>query len=532
MSRLSKVVCMLVLLFGSISAWVGEPPVHAAGKSGITVIVEGTEMKLSVKPIKVNGNIYLHAKSIFDALEIRSSLGKKIIKIVHNDVTYSAEIDQKRIFIGERKLNLTAPPLLREGRIYVPLRFVEIVSGKDVKYDASHSQINIGLSTESKKALQRSLFEAARKGDALAVTNLIKLGADPNDKLIFEYGNNTPLVYAVINNKTEAARSLVKGGAKVDSDSQHLGYSAILSQNAELLEILIENGLDPNYKDHTGTLLQSASSIIGISKNDVFVKNLEPSIDIVNTLLKHGADPGIDNPLYRAVDAQNYSIIQSLLRAGADPYKANEHGDTPYEYSVRKNINRWLTLQAERIIVPSFKILDENGDEVSNGGVSIRALGDSQTQFYYIQFSSGQVYVDIPNGRYQIVSVDVAGNKYILAKNYELSIKDENVVPVTLTLPKLNVKVTLTSDSIPIADGFLTLYNERTSSYTPVEVRGNQLNLFADPGQYRIFTYVDSSKKSYDVDSYLTVKGTSGVEEITFDLKPNERKNNIFENRF
>ncbi|WP_422656927.1 stalk domain-containing protein [Paenibacillus sp. EC2-1] len=528
MSRLLKVVCLLVLLFGPISLFAEEHPVNAAGNSGITVIVDGNEMKLSVKPIKVKGNVYLHAKSIFNALEIQSTLGKKTIKIIHNDNTYRGEVDQKRMYIGERKLNLTVPPLLREGRIYVPLRFVEIVSGKGVKYDASNSQISIGLSPESKKALQRSLFEAARRGDATAVTNLIKRGADPNGKLNFEYGNNIPLVYAVSNNRTEAARALVKAGAKVDSDSQHLGFSVIVSQNAELLEILIENGLDPNYKNHTGTLLQSASGIIGMSENGNFRKDLRPSLEIVNMLLKHGADPGIDNPLYRAVDAQNYSIIQSLLRAGADPYKANEHGETPYEYSVRKNINRWLTLQAERVILPSFKILDANGAEVSSGGVGIRSLDDSKTPYHYIQFNSGQVYIDVPDGRYQIVHVYVPYSAYILQQTYAITIKDGNVVPNTVTLPRLNVKVTLTSDSIPISDGFLSLYNERTSSPMAVEVQGNQATLFAEPGQYRIFSYVDSSNKSYNVDSYLTVKGNSGIEEITFDLREKERNDSNF----
>lgn len=524
MLRFMKHVLLLVIVFGFFSVQLLEHSVSAAGKSSIAVIVEGSEVTLPVKPINVNGNIYLHAKSIFDALEIKSSIGKKSITVYQGDITFKAEVDQSRIYIGDRKLRLTQPPLFYEGRIYVPARFVGIVLGKDVKHESNNNQLIIGLTEEAKIALQRSLFEAARIGDALAVTNLIKRGADPNGKLIVEYGNNTPLDYAVSNNRTEAARALIKGGAKLEGNVQNLGFEAIVNQNVELLDILLANGLDPNYKGHWDTLLQVASGIIVMSEEGVHVKTIDPSPDIVNTLLKYGADPGLDDSLYQAVDVQNFSIIQSLLRAGADPYKMNSHGTTPYELSVSKNINRWMTIQKERTVLPTFSIVDADGSVIKEGDVSLRSLDDPKAPRSYISFSSGQIHVDVPNGNYQILHVMVAGNTYILPQNSSITIKDEVVVPSIIRLPNLNVRGTLTSESIPIADGTLILNNQRNSDFMFIEVKGNQFNLYAESGQYRIVGYRDASNNSYKVNTYFTVTGSNGIEDITVVVNPSENQ--------
>lgn len=517
--RLIKNAILLVLIFSSLSLFEYGNSVSAASKPLIKVIVDGAEIKLPVNPIEVKGSAMLHAKSIFDALKISSKFDKKRITVNHGGVTFKAEVNQTRIYIGNRELRLTQPPIVKDGRTYVPARFIAIVLGKDVKYDSKNSQLVFGLTEDAKKALLRSLFEAARKGDAAAVTSLIKRGADPNGKLLFEYLDNTPLNYAILNNRTDAARALLNGGATIKDAGPDIGFSVIVLQNAELLDLLLTSGLDPNHKDRTGSLLESASGIIGISENGTFSKDLYPSPALVNTLLKHGADPGIDNSLYRAVHAQNYSIVQALLKAGADPYKANQHGTTPYDLSVQRNINRWLIIQKERVGLPTLSITDAKGNIVENGNLNLRSMDDLKSPQSYVDWTAGQIHVDEPNGKYQIVNVTVDGGTYILPHSFNFTIQGETVTPSTLKLPEFNVSGTLSSELVPIDGGYIMLYHNQTSTLTFIKINAKSFNLYAPAGQYRIVGYRDASNKPHSVEADVTITNTGGVQAIAIDLK-------------
>ncbi|WP_138753954.1 stalk domain-containing protein [Paenibacillus sinopodophylli] len=517
--RATKSMLWLVIILFSFSYIVVGTPVVDAAKPSMKVVVDGVEIKLAVKPIVVNGSTMLHAKGIFDALKINAAFDKKRITVKHADVTYKADVDQTRIYVGSRELRLTQAPVVRDGRIYVPARFVSIVIGKDATYDAKANQLIFGLTDAARKALQRSLFAAAIKGDAAAVTSLIKRGADPNGKLLEEYLDHTPLNYAVINNKTEAARALVAGGFVMNGNDIFLGITVITHQNAELLDILLSAGLDPNKRDRVGTLLETAAGVISIGSENGTSKMLNPSPAVVSTLLKHGADPGLDNSLYRAVSAQNYSIIQSLLRAGADPYKVNEHGTTPYELSVQNNTNRWLIIQDGRVELPSIIITDAKGKQINDGNMNLRSLDSPNELNTYVSWSNGPANVDAANGRYQINDLMIYGTTYIAPLNSYITIQGTTITPNTLKLPELNVRAKLTSNTIAIADGTIMIYDSNRATIAHASLSGSTVQLYAPAGKYRIISYRDSSGIPHTVDVTFTVSTGNDVQDLSLVLE-------------
>ncbi|MGO4545119.1 stalk domain-containing protein [Paenibacillus sp. 2TAB23] len=517
--RVTKSILILTAILFSFSFLKLESFVEAAQKPATRIVVDGTEIKLAVKPIVVNGSTMLHAKGIFDALKINSNFDKKQITVKYKDITYKANVDQTTIYIGSRELRLTQAPIVREGRVFVPARFVGIVIGKEATNDEKANQLVFGLTEAARKALQRSLFEAVRKGDAAAVTSLIKRGANPSGKLLDEYFNSTPMDYAVTYNRTAAARALIEGGFQMKGNDQYIGFNVISLQNVELLDILLSAGLDPNKRDHLGTLLESASGSISVGSGNGTYKNLNPSPAIVNTLLKHGADPGLDNSLYKAVQSQNYSIIQSLLRAGADPYKVNQYGTTPYELSLQKNINRWLIIQDVRVELPSIIITDAKGRQIDEGNMNIRSLDAPNELSTYVSWTNGQANIDVPSGRYQIMDLMFYGTTYILQQNSSFTIQGTTTTPTTFKLPELNVSAKLTSDSISIDGGLLMVYNSQNASLSYVSVSESTFNLYASAGQYRIISYRDNSGKPHTVDVTFTVNGGGGVQDLSLALK-------------
>ena len=103
--------------------------------------------------------------------------------------------------------------------------------------------------------------EAARKGDVKLIEMLLSKGADPNRA---SKGGGTPLLSAVVGRHTQAVRTLLGAGAKVDVriyDGNGLLHFAAELNHVEIAGLLIDAGADVNAARSSGwTPLHVASS--------------------------------------------------------------------------------------------------------------------------------------------------------------------------------------------------------------------------------------------------------------------------------
>lgn len=104
-----------------------------------------------------------------------------------------------------------------------------------------------------------------------------------------------------------------------EQDTEHVLFQAIRRGDAALLKDLLRRGTPPGVRASDGTTPLMAASLHG-------------SAEMVELLLKHGADPRAANDrdvtalLWGATDAQK---VRLLLAAGADPNAASKLGNTP-----------------------------------------------------------------------------------------------------------------------------------------------------------------------------------------------------------
>jgi len=98
---------------------------------------------------------------------------------------------------------------------------------------------------DAKQALNDQLWEAARKGDAAAVTSLLDKGADVNAK--FRYGS-TALFKAAERGNTEVVKVLLARGADVTVKDTFYGASAMTwalqNEHFDVVRALIEKSTD------------------------------------------------------------------------------------------------------------------------------------------------------------------------------------------------------------------------------------------------------------------------------------------------
>jgi len=185
---------------------------------------------------------------------------------------------------------------------------------------------------------ETALHDAAGKGYKSIVEVLLANKADVNaqDRL-----GATPLVYAVKNNHLAVARLLLANKAKTefpaaayqasptgvlrDFSGQYPLHIAVRARHEEMVELLLQNGADPNVKVNGATGDDSPSATPLLLAVDYKLKSA------MLALLKAKADPAIAagdarTPLHAAVDSPD--LLTLLLESRVDPNITNQFGAT------------------------------------------------------------------------------------------------------------------------------------------------------------------------------------------------------------
>ncbi|KPM43981.1 hypothetical protein AK830_g2649 [Neonectria ditissima] len=155
------------------------------------------------------------------------------------------------------------------------------------------------------------LLAAVERGSLASAVPLLKYGADPN--LQVDDDHETPLGEAAIGNKTNLVHLLLIYGGNPDqltTSGDTLVISAINKKTPKkLVDLLLDYGSDANLKSREG-------------KTALFEAIQNARVDIVNTLLDHGANPNLPGPKHMLWPATyQTACLQVLLSHGADPKK-------------------------------------------------------------------------------------------------------------------------------------------------------------------------------------------------------------------
>ncbi len=122
-------------------------------------------------------------------------------------------------------------------------------------------------------------------------------------------------IEAVRFNKQEVLlRKMQRPGFDVNADLEQstLLCTAVVCDNLEMAQILLNAGANPNKKTIRGQMTPLASAV-----------GQRPGTPMVRLLLQHGADPALkagvldETPLQRAFCAQNFPVLQALISYGA-----------------------------------------------------------------------------------------------------------------------------------------------------------------------------------------------------------------------
>jgi uncharacterized protein len=216
---------------------------------------------------------------------------------------------------------------------------------------------------------ESALMWAAAENHADAVSVLIAHGAPVDSRSalqqianrragqsILSLGSWTPLMYAARENALDAGRALVKGHADlnlVDPDGASALVIAIINAHYEFAAMLLDAGADPNVVDTDAGMgpLYAAVDMhrlaVGHGRPNPNPVGAMTAVDIVRSLLEHGADPNRRlkkpimqrqhtagdaalgegaTPFLRAAKSGDIEMMRALVAGGADPQLAMPNG--------------------------------------------------------------------------------------------------------------------------------------------------------------------------------------------------------------
>lgn len=167
-----------------------------------------------------------------------------------------------------------------------------------------------------------ALMVAAKQGELALVQRMVKLGADINEVTLT---GGTPFMFAVLGNHIGIATWLQKQGADVNAKGSN-GWSAATiagaKGQADMLRWLIKAGADINAPDvYRFTPLMRAV-------DNQHTESVEVLLQLGNAGV-HAKDESGNSALHFAVANRHRTVIELLLRHGANPLQTNRDGITP-----------------------------------------------------------------------------------------------------------------------------------------------------------------------------------------------------------
>jgi len=124
-------------------------PTHAAPGSSmspaISVVINGKLQRYTVSPMMSGGRVMVPMREIFQSLGAKVNWDARARKVtaIRRQTEVIIEVGDHHAMVGGRWMTLDAPPQMRQGHVFVPLRFVGESLGARVAWDARAYRVMI-----------------------------------------------------------------------------------------------------------------------------------------------------------------------------------------------------------------------------------------------------------------------------------------------------------------------------------------------------------------------------------------------------
>ncbi|PPA93548.1 stalk domain-containing protein [Brevibacillus laterosporus] len=132
-------------------SWINPMQVQAASVPRIFLMVDGKGIKTDVEPQIVNNRMLVPIRAVSEATqaEVTYQASTKQVLISTETEEFTYRVNQKTAWGNGKKYNLDVSPIVKEGRILVPLRSISELLGYQVDYNEQSKVAVVATKTTS-----------------------------------------------------------------------------------------------------------------------------------------------------------------------------------------------------------------------------------------------------------------------------------------------------------------------------------------------------------------------------------------------
>lgn len=145
--RKRTLLCLAIVALLAVTGIV-IPPVAQTTARPIRVLINGAPLTMEVAPVMRTGRVLVPMRAIFEALGavVTWQDDLSIIRATHRQTALVLQIGNNTAWASGTRRRLEVPPVLVENRTLVPLRFVSESLGADVSWDEATHTVTIARS--------------------------------------------------------------------------------------------------------------------------------------------------------------------------------------------------------------------------------------------------------------------------------------------------------------------------------------------------------------------------------------------------
>lgn len=154
---------LLLLLIAISTVFVLFTNTAQAAKNEAVIKVNGVEITPEVPPLAVSGRVMVPLHAICDALgaKLAWNNSERVAKVVKSGHVIALKVGSKTATIDSTQTSLSVPPMLIEGNVLVPVRFISEALGAGVVWNAATSTVSISFADVKDGSKASDIYEKA-----------------------------------------------------------------------------------------------------------------------------------------------------------------------------------------------------------------------------------------------------------------------------------------------------------------------------------------------------------------------------------
>jgi hypothetical protein len=154
---------LLLLLIAISTTFVLFTNVAQAAKNEAVIKVNGVTITPEIPPLAVSGRVMVPLQAISDALgaKLAWNSSERVAKVVKSGHVITFKIGSKTATIDKTQTSLNVPPMLIEGTVLVPARFISEALGANVTWNTATSTVSIALADAKEGSKASDIYNQA-----------------------------------------------------------------------------------------------------------------------------------------------------------------------------------------------------------------------------------------------------------------------------------------------------------------------------------------------------------------------------------